>query len=154
MWPSNSSLSYFVFKDSPGRVKKLLLSVSVGVVFTCLKYFPNLTGMVVCLPLMNVLHFNDHVTWTCLPVSFMYIPKRKTRSASYLLRVHKFPCKWPEVGYLNESSDPYLDNFQSDLILTTLLSSHISFVSILCIFTEIDPPPLFLFYYYYFFYFP
>ena len=27
------------------------------------------------------------------------------------------------IGYLNESRDPYLDNFQSDLIFTTLLSS-------------------------------
>ena len=51
-----------------------------------------LTGMVVCLPLMNVfwlprdkksLHFNDHVTWTCIPVSFVSIPIRKTLSARY-----------------------------------------------------------------------
>ena len=49
-----------------------------------------LTGMVVCLPLMNVfwlprdkksLHFDDHVTWTCIPVSFVSIPIRKTLSA-------------------------------------------------------------------------
>ena len=27
------------------------------------------------------------------------------------------------IGYLNESRDPYLDNFQSDLMFSTLLSS-------------------------------
>ena len=32
------------------------------------------------------LHFNDHVTWTCLPVSFVYIPLRKTLPLLYLLR--------------------------------------------------------------------
>ena len=44
------------------------------------------------------------------------------------------------IGYLNESSDPYLDNFQSDLILTARLSSHVSFVSTRCIFTELNHP--------------
>ena len=35
------------------------------------------------------------------------------------------------IGYLNESRDPYLDNFQSDLIFTTLLSSLSLFLSTL-----------------------
>ena len=52
-WPSNAPLPYFFFDDSVDRVKILLLRIFCGVVFTCLKYFPNLTGMVVCLPLMN-----------------------------------------------------------------------------------------------------
>ena len=45
------------------------------------------------------------------------------------------------IGYLNESRDPYLDNYQSDLSSATRLSSHVSFVSIRCIFTETDHPP-------------
>ena len=47
------------------------------------------------------------------------------------------------IGYLNESRDPDLDNYQSDLSSATRLSSHVSFVSIRCIFTETDHPPLF-----------
>ena len=47
------------------------------------------------------------------------------------------------IGYLNESRDPYLDNYQSDLSLARRLSSHVSFVSIRCIFTETDHPPSF-----------
>ena len=34
--------------------KKLLMSIFSDVVLTYLKYFPNVTGMVVFLPLMNV----------------------------------------------------------------------------------------------------
>ena len=50
------------------------------------------------------------------------------------------------IGYLNESRDPYLDNYQSYLSSATRLSSHVSFVSIRCIFTETDhPPPLHFF---------
>ena len=56
-----ASLPYFFFEDSGGRVKILLLRIFCGIVFTYLKYFPNLTGMVVCLPLMNVFSLS-HVT--------------------------------------------------------------------------------------------
>ena len=45
-------------------------------------------------------------------------------------------------GYLNESRDSYLDNYQSDVNVSTSLSSCVSFVSI-CIFTETDHPPSF-----------
>ena len=70
----------FFLKDSAGRLKKLLLGVFIVVVFTYLKYFPNVTEIVVRLPLMNVfwlsrdrktLHLNDNLTWTCLLVSFV-----------------------------------------------------------------------------------
>ena len=40
------------------------------------------------------------------------------------------------IGYLNESRDPYLDKF----IFTARLSSDVSFVSVRCMFTEIDRP--------------
>ena len=49
------------------------------------------------------------------------------------------------IRYLNDSSDPYLDNFQSDLILTTRLSSHVlKFrVNKLHIYRDKPPPSFF-----------
>ena len=88
-------------------------------------------------------------TWPghAFSVSFVYIPLRKTLSPLYLLR--KVCIRSPAndlklkmvTGYLNESSDPYLDNFQSNLIFTTWALK--SFVSIRCIFMETDHPPSF-----------
>ncbi|CAH3146549.1 unnamed protein product [Porites lobata] len=46
--------------------------------------------------------------------------------------------------FQSESRDTYCDNFQSDLTFTTCLSSYLSFLSICCIFTEIDHPLHFL----------
>ena len=47
------------------------------------------------------------------------------------------------IKYLNESRDPYLDNFQSNLIFATRLSSHVGFVSICCIYGDRPPPLIF-----------
>ena len=43
------------------------------------------------------------------------------------------------IGYLNESRDPYLDNFKSDLIFTTLLSSLSLFFFFFFLSTLDDP---------------
>ena len=47
------------------------------------------------------------------------------------------------IGYLNESGDPYLDNFQSDLIFTTLLSSlSLLFFFLFFFLSTLDDPVL------------
>ena len=58
-------------------------------------------------------------------------------------------CTWPEVkkkviGYLNESSDPYLDNYQS--------GSHVSFVHVNTLHTYGERPCTPLHFFMFFFY--
>ena len=50
------------------------------------------------------LDFNDHVTWTLFPLSFVYILIRITlftHNFFFKISVNTFSCSWPEAKYGN-----------------------------------------------------